>query len=116
HPSIKALFQGLAVPYDLLQKDILGESKSLTVHPVPQFIKALPSTAKINLRPFDLKTGKELQAYSPSAGAIRSETYYEIRALTEVEEFLRKTDPQPPLLDKLVAAEQALAAATHVHV
>jgi ABC-type oligopeptide transport system substrate-binding subunit len=131
HPKVKALFAGLAVPYDEVDlkafRVMIGGGKTMSgrvrVAPLPRYtadVKELEG--KLELKVID-RAGKVLKTEAVGARNIQAIRYYERIAIAEVKEFLEQRFERfapdsklyLPRFDQLLAGEQALAAVVRFH-
>ncbi len=126
HPGIRELFNSLAIPHDVVHRTnplVKGLPDAL-VKPLKDYIGAQPYkiTGMIKLNPFD-KEWKDAAEMSLSPSAVKEVVHYEQLAQQEVDKFLGERWESFPqgnekylsAIDKLIAGEQALAAAARFH-
>ncbi len=126
HPGIRELFSTLAIPHDVVHiyNPLVKNRPDELVKPLKEFIGNQPGrlTGKVKLHPFD-KEWKEAPELTLSASAIKEVVHYEQLAQLEVKKFLGERWENFPTgnekylsaIDKLIAAEQALAAVARFH-
>src|SRR5262249_45705264 len=131
HPKVKALFAGLAVPYDEVDlkafRVMIGGGKTMSgrvrVAPLPRYTADVKDLeGKLELKVID-RAGKGLKTEAVGAQNIQAIRYYERMAIAEVKEFLEQRFERfapdsklyLPRFDQLLAGEQALAAVVRFH-
>lgn len=115
NPSLRQLFDNLAVPHDLV---VVGNNQRLEwVKPVPVYVRdAMGLRQPIRLNPITQEgKPKPEKPYDAGPGTLRRVVHFEVMALEEVEQLLKNKQEGVSELDRLTVAEQILAHVVRYH-